>query len=35
MNIDKEYAATEIKRALHYVAVFFKWLVLRLATAVV
>ncbi len=35
MNIDKEYAATEIKRALHYVAVFFKWLVLSLATAVV
>lgn len=35
MNIDKEYAATEIKRALHYVAVFFKWLVLSLATAAV
>lgn len=35
MSIDKEYAATETKRALHYVTVFVKWLLLSLATAVV
>ena len=35
MSIDKEYAATETKRALHYVTVFVKWLLLSLATAIV
>lgn len=35
MSIDKEYAATETKRALHYVTVFLKWLLLSLVTAVV
>ena len=35
MSIDKEYAATETKRALHYVTVFVKWLLLSLVTAVV
>ncbi|MBD5080495.1 MAG: chloride channel protein [Ruminococcaceae bacterium] len=35
MSIDKEYAATETKRSLHYVTVFVKWLLLSLVTAVV
>ncbi len=35
MSIDKEYAATETKRALHYVTVFLKWLMLSLITAMV
>ena len=35
MSIDKEYAATETKRALHYVTVFLKWLLLSLVTAIV
>lgn len=35
MNINKEYAAEEIKSALHYAVVFFKWLLLSLATAIV
>lgn len=35
MSIDKEYAATETKRALYYVTVFVKWLLLSLATAIV
>lgn len=35
MSIDKEYAVKETKRALHYVTVFLKWLLLSLVTAVV
>ena len=35
MSIDKEYAAIETKRALHYVTVFVKWLLLSLVTAIV
>lgn len=35
MEFDKDRIVSEIKRALHYAVIFFKWLFLSMATAVV